>query len=129
MPHLSRNPLSPHAEKELVKALELILTKLTKEEDMNVFLLALLSSTEQLMLAKRLAMVILLKEGVPESEVAQSLHVTRGTVTRMQLFVEARGRGYEIGLRVLENDKIMKEVKGILLKFAAYSARAAGGRI
>jgi Trp operon repressor len=129
MPHISRNPLGPGAEKELVRTLEVVLTKVTKEEDMDQFLFALLSPTERLMLAKRLAMIVLLKENLPESSIAEMLHVTRGTVAKMQLFLEARGQGYEVGLKVLENEKLMTELKGLLLKLASYAAKSAGGRL
>ena len=129
MPHISRNPLGPSAEKELIRTLKIVLTKLTKEEDMDQFLLALLTPTEQLMLAKRLAMIVLLKEGLPETSIAENLHVTRGTVSKMQLFLEARGQGYQIGLQVLENEKLMSEVKELILKLGRYSVKAAGGRL
>lgn len=129
MPHISRYPLGPGAEKELIRTLEIVLTKLTKEDDMDQFLLALLSPTERLMLAKRLAMIVLLRQGLPESSIAEVLHVTRNTVSKIQLFLEARGQGYEVGLKVLENEKVMTELEGLLMKLARYSARAAGGRL
>ncbi len=129
MPHLSRNKLNKRMEEELIRTLELVFVKLTKTEDIKEFLLALLTPTERLMLAKRLAMIVLLKENLPESRIAEILHITRGTVARMQLFFEARGQGYEIALRVLENEKLMKEIKEVLFKLAGYSVRAAGGRV
>ncbi len=128
MPHVSRNKLDLKAEQKLIQTLDLVLTKIQKEEQIDQFLLALLTPTERIMLAKRLAIVILLKEGLLESEIAETLHVTRVTVSRLQFFLESRGSGYQIALEVLKNEKVMTEAKSILLKLARYAARSSGGR-
>lgn len=129
MPHVSRIKLNQKIEKDLIDIFDLVLTKLSKKENVNSFLLALLTPTERLMLAKRLGIIMLLKEGFSESEISQTLHVTRVTVSRMQLFLEARGQGYELALRILQNEKLAKDLKVMLYKLAAYTARAAGGRV
>ena len=129
MPHVSQRQLDKKVEKELLKTLDLVLTKLTKEEEMQSFLLSLTTPTEKLMLAKRLAMIILLKEGYSQSQIAAMLHVTRGTVFKMQLFMEARGQGYDLALQKIQNEKAMQELKGALVKLAGYTIRAAGGRV
>ncbi|MDP3941142.1 MAG: Trp family transcriptional regulator [bacterium] len=129
MPHISKYKLDKAAEHRLIKTLELVLSKITKEEDTSAFLLALLTPTERIMLAKRLGIIILLKEGLPESRIASTLHVTRITVSRMQLFLEARGKGYELAIEILKKEKVMEDLKILLLKLAGYAARAAGGRI
>lgn len=129
MPHVSRNKLTKTVENQLTTTLELVLARIAKEEEMKDFLLSLLTPTERIMLAKRLAIIILLKEGLPESHIADALHVTRITVSRMQLFLEARGKGYEIALQVLQNEKVMQDIKTLLLKLAGYAVRAAGGRV
>ncbi len=129
MPHVSRNKLTKTVENQLTTTLELVLARISKEEEMKDFLLSLLTPTERVMLAKRLAIIILLKEGLPESHIAEALHVTRITVSRMQLFLEARGKGYEIALQVLQDEKVMQDIKTLLLKLAGYAVRAAGGRV
>ena len=129
MPHVSRFKLDHKVEKDLIKTLEFVLAKLTKEEEMSEFLLALMTPTERLMLAKRLAMIIMLKENLPDSHISATLNVTRGTVSRMQLFLEARGKGYDNALQKLQNERIIKELKGVLVKLASYTVRSAGGRI
>ncbi len=128
MPHVSRVKLDQRIEKDLIKTLEFVLTRLTREEEMNGFLLSLMTPTERLMLAKRLAMIILLKENLSDSHISATLKVTRGTVSRMQLFLEARGKGYEFALKKLQNEKVVQELKGALINLAGYAVRAAGGR-
>ena len=129
MPHISKYKLDKTAEVQLIRTLELVLSRITREEDINAFLLALLTPTERVMLAKRLGIIVLLKEGLPESRIASTLHVTRITVSRMQLFLEARGKGYEIAIEILKKERVMDDLKILLLKLAGYAARAAGGRV
>lgn len=129
MPHVSKNSLSPQKEKELLKTMEIILARITNSEEMKLFLLTFLTPTERLMLAKRLMISVLLKENHPEQDIAEILHVTRGTVYKAKLFLEARGDGYTAAFKVLSDEKLKDELKSVLLNFAKYSVRAAGGRI
>ncbi len=129
MPQVSKVKLDKKTEEKLVNNLKLILTKVNKYPEMDLFLTSLLTPTERLMLAKRIAIIVLLKENLPDSKIASALHVTRVTVSRMRFFLEARGEGYEVVLRVLENQKLMDELKSFLSKLAGYSIRAAGGYV
>lgn len=129
MPHLSKNILSPQKEMELLKTFDIILARITKADEMKTFLLTLLTPTERLMLAKRLMIAVLLKENLNETNIAEILHVTRGTVYKSKLFLEARGEGYEVAFKVLNDVKLKEELKSVLLSFAKYSIRASSGRI
>lgn len=129
MPHLSKSSLDIKTEKEILKALEIILARITKAEEMKFFLLSLLTPTERLMLAKRLMVTVLLKENVPDQEIANMLHVTRSTVYKFKLLLESRGQGYNIAFKVLDDEKLKEEIKESLIKFTKYSIRAAGGQI
>lgn len=129
MPHISKNSLSKKTEESLIQALELVLARLSKEDEIKGFLLSLLSPTERLMLAKRFAIILLLKEDLSDLQIAHSLHVTRETVARMKILSELKGQGYQAAFAKLQNEKLMQNLKGILLDLARYSARAAGGRV
>ena len=130
MPHVSKRKLNKIDEKELIQSLNLVMAKISGSSEMETFLESLLTKTEQIMLAKRLAIVILLKEEIPQANIANALKVTQATVSRMQLFLEARGNvGYDIALGKLENEKILKDFKILLVKIAGYSIRAAGGYV
>ena len=96
---------------------------------MDAFLLSFLTPTEKIMLAKRLAAIILIKEGLPHSHISSSLHLTRATISKLELFLEARGEGYNVALQILKNEKLFEEIKISLLKLAGYSIRAAGGYV
>lgn len=129
MPHVSKIKLDKKTEVKIIKTLEFVLAKINHEEEMKGFILSLMTPTERIMLAKRLAIIILLREGLPEYRIANTLHVTRITVSRMQLFLEARGQGFEFALQKLKHEKTLQEIKKVLIRHASYSVRAAGGYV
>jgi uncharacterized protein YerC len=129
MTHVSRYKLPKRTEEKLIRNLNLVLSKISKHEEMTSFLGAFLTETEKLMLAKRLAIAVLIEEGLPESRIAESLHVTRITVAKMRYFLESRGQGYKIALQKISREKDLQMFKSLLLEIASYSVRAAGGRI
>jgi uncharacterized protein YerC len=129
MPHVSRNKLSKQAEEALIKNLNLVLVQIQKNEEMLGFIEALLTETEKLMLAKRLAMIVLLEEGLPDTQIADILHVTRITVAKMRYFYEARGQGFKVALDKLKKQEQFNQFKKLLVSLAGYSIRAAGGRV
>ncbi len=130
MPQVSRNKLEPQEEKDLVESLNLVLSSISKREEMLRFLSSLLTDTEKLMLAKRLAIIVLLKEGLKDSEISKSLNVTEMTVLKFKYFYEARAsEGYDIALNKIKNDKFLQGAKRLIIALADYSVRAAGGYV
>lgn len=130
MPQVSKYRLPKKTEKELIKSLNLVLSTISQHEEMLSFLTAFLTDTEKLMLAKRLAVIVLIADGIPDSQIANKLHVTRITVAKMRYFYESRGKeGYNIALNKIAHDKRLKAFKQFLLSLARYSIRAAGGYV
>lgn len=130
MPQVSRNKLPSETEKELTESLNLVFSSISKRDEMLKFLNSLLTDTEKLMLAKRLAIIIFIKEGLSDSDIATSLNVTRMTVSKLRYFYEARAKeGYDVALTKIENNKILQGVKRFLLALADYSIKAAGGYV
>lgn len=114
MPFVSKYKLSSKAEKELIESLNMVFSNISKREEMVKFLNSLLTDTEKLMLAKRLAIIVLIKEGFSDSAISDALHVTRITVTKMRYFYESRAKeGYDVALTKIENDKFLQGVKRV----------------
>lgn len=105
-----------------------VLTTTQRKEQMEEFLDAFLTKTEKVMLAKRLAVVFLLSEGVGETQIADTLAVTQPTVSRIKLWYETKGSGYKIAIDKFRKEQLLKELKIITLKLASKAIRAAGGR-
>lgn len=130
MPQVSRHKLPKTVEEELIRNLNLVLATISKHEEMLSFINALLTNTEKLMLAKRLAIVVLITEGFIDSQIADKLNVTRMTIAKMRYFLEARGQeGYKIALLKIATDKSLQQFKKFLLSLARYSIRAGGGYV
>lgn len=130
MPHVSRIKLKKETEEKLTNTLEDVFTHLKNPLDTKFFINSLLTETEKLMLAKRLAIALLVKQGLNDSEIASTLHLTRITVSRMRFFYEGRGKkGFDIAIKKLEELQMLEDFKKMLMSLAGYTVRASGGYI
>lgn len=129
MSQVSKYKLSKKAESQLVDTLILVFIAIGKKEEMVGFFNAFFTNTERLMLAKRLATIILLTEGLSDTEIANSLHVTRATVAKARYYYEARGQGFKGALAKVEAEKQLQEAKKLMVSLARYAVRAAGGHV
>ena len=129
MPHVSRHQLNKKAEEEIINNLNAAFTFINSGQDMINFINSLLSPTERVMIAKRLAMIILIESGMNDSEISNLLHVTNGTVAKMRLFYEARGNGFRIALKKLEEQKRLKAFKDTLLEMVEFIGKAGTGHV
>jgi uncharacterized protein YerC len=128
MPHLSRRKLDYKVEKELLESFEYVLTHSSPNE-LKKILSSLMTKTEQLMIAKRLGIAMMLKEKIPDSTIDEVLKVTRFTVNKIALLFAAKPEGFFLALEKLKQRQIKNSLKNILLELAAYAAAAAGGRL
>ncbi len=130
MPQISRNKLPNNIEKQLISNFNSVMSSISQKDKMLAFLDSLLTNTERLMLAKRLAVVVLVSEGKSDTEISNSLHITRMTVAKIRYFYEARAKeGFDIALKELGSQKMKKEVGEFLASLTRYSVRAAGGYV
>ncbi|MFZ5366285.1 MAG: Trp family transcriptional regulator [Patescibacteria group bacterium] len=128
MPHVSRKKLPDKILRQILETFLYVLTDIKEKERMAKFLDSFLSSTEKLMLAKRLAIAFLLSEGVEESKIAETLNVTRPTVSRMRLYLETRGLGFKPAFEKIRKFKMLAVLKDFAIKATAKAIRWAGGR-
>ena len=128
MTHVSRKKLPDKVLRQILDSFLFVLTNTKKKEEMSKFLDAFLSNTEKIMLAKRLAIVFLLSEGVEETKISETLLVTQSTVSRIKLWYETKGSGYKIAITKLKKQKLLGELKLLALEVVRRGIRAAGGR-
>jgi uncharacterized protein YerC len=126
---LSKKQLDIKVEGELIKTLDIILVNINSQNNMNSFLVSLLTPTERLMLAKRIAAIVMIKEGLTQSQISSSLHLTQATVSKLELMAKANGEGFDLAFSILEREKIFSDIKNTLIKLAGYTIRAAGGHV
>lgn len=128
MPHISRQELDFKTKKQIIDTFEMVLGKMKKDE-VSQFLYSILSETERIMLAKRLAIAILISSGLDQTKITRALGVTAETVHRVELTMLKRPRGFEVANKKIKTDALIQEMKKSLLKLASYSMKAAGGRV
>lgn len=129
MPHVSKNKLLKKQEDELIHNLNVIISSVDDYDQTALFLNALLSDTEKLMLAKRIAIIVMIEEELSDSDIAKGLHLTRITVEKMRYFYEARGEGFKVALKKLDEKQQLDSFKRFLVSLGKYSIRAAGGYV
>jgi uncharacterized protein YerC len=87
MPRVSPRPLKKEIEKEITANLDWTLSQLKSEPVAKDFLEDFLTDEERLMLAKRLAVVYLLKEGFSYGKISEALKVTPVTIGKIRLIL------------------------------------------
>src|SRR3990172_8201778 len=88
MTHVSHKKLSKQTEAEIISALKSALTNL-KPNDVNKVFSALLTKTEQIMLAKRLTAAYLLLEGASYDQISKSLNLTEQTISKVHFEINS----------------------------------------
>jgi uncharacterized protein YerC len=106
----------------------LVLAETKNKKEMAIFLDAFLSDTEKVMLAKRIAIVYFLNEGIEGNIIAETLNVTPFTVSRIKLWWETKGEGYKVAIGKLKKQKYLETLKLLALKAADRVIRGAIGR-
>ena len=82
MTRISSKPLSRDAQEKLFAEFAQIIAR-TNKQTAGPFMESLLSSSEQIMFAKRIGIIVLLHKMVPAYQIAKRLHVSSQTVFRI----------------------------------------------
>jgi Trp operon repressor len=104
MPHVSIKKLDPKFLEKLFGKLLSILEQAQNSNHLFPVVNELLTSTEKVMLAKRLAIILMLDSHIPQNRIVEILKVSPTTVAKMSLEIEI-GK-YEIILKTSKKEKI-----------------------
>jgi uncharacterized protein YerC len=88
MPRVSPRPLKKEIEKEIAANLGWVFSQLKSEPAAKDFLDDFLTDEERLMLAKRLAVIYLLKEGFSYNKISEALKITPVTIGKIRLIMK-----------------------------------------
>ena len=118
MTQVSRHPL-PKTTWERISSLFLhSLATITNPTDLSTFLKDLLSLSERIMLAKRLAIALLLTKQQSYDSIRQRLHVTPGTIAKVQRQLQEGHGGLQIGINKIlvqqSNQALWEQLKNLL---------------
>ena len=88
---LSNQNLTKSLETEIRQALLQMIADVRTSEEANILISDLLTETEQLAVAKRLAIALLLTKGKSYKEIKQNLKVSSATVAKVQESLSQKG--------------------------------------
>jgi len=92
---VSKRYLSPNIQERMFEIFVNAISKAKYKSDVDGFLMDLLSPTERIMLAKRLAIAYLLvKKDWTHREISRILKVSLATIQRVSLVLNVQGNGY-----------------------------------
>ncbi len=89
MPHISSKKIPDEHFNSIYKQLISICNTAGQKREADILFKELLTETEKMMLAKRLAIIYMLSEGVSEYYISETLFVSPSTVSRISLSYES----------------------------------------
>ena len=126
MGRISRRIIDPEIEEKVFDIFRSYLVQLHTSDDTQAFLTSLLSHTEQVMLAKRLAIAVLLTKGYTYEQIDETLKVSKSTVgtVHKQLLIGAVGyqKAVERVLKDEKHEKLWSKFENLLLSVALTKA-------
>lgn len=122
MGRVSRRRIDPEIEERIFEVFWDYLATLRKPEEINEFLVSLLSFTEQVMLSKRLAIALLLGRGYNYRDIDETLKVSTSTVGTIHKQMLVGALGYKKAVeRILKREKLenlLNNLDEILIKLS-----------
>lgn len=127
MPHISKIKLEQEILDKLFSKMVNILERAQTKKRFSAVVRELLTETEKVMLAKRLAIILMLEGGVPQHHISDVLHVSSSTVVRISLGLEL---GKYDAIRSISKTKKMdlEKVVWLLLTAGGIMPPRAGGK-
>ncbi|HNW71917.1 MAG TPA: Trp family transcriptional regulator [Candidatus Paceibacterota bacterium] len=104
MPHVSNKKLDKILLNKLFAKLISVLGKAQDKNYLHLVIKELFTYTEKIMLAKRLAIVLMLSKNLPQHRIAESLKVSPTTVTKISLRME-NGK-YDSIIKISKKEKV-----------------------
>lgn len=109
MAQVSKYPLREDIYQRIISIFLKTLINIREEKEALQFITDFLSPTEKIMLAKRLAIALLLKKGCNYGQIKDILRVSQGTISGVNAFLRYSGKGYHQILDKIISDEKMDE--------------------
>lgn len=114
MPHVSRKKLDEKTFEKIFRKLIAVLERAQNQKKLTPLLGELFTETEKTMLAKRLAVVLMLSGDTPQHRISEALFVSPSTVTRLSFDIEI-GK-YDLIRSISKKDRVdLEKVIWLLL--------------
>lgn len=131
MAQVSSKPLKKEINEQVFELLLRIFTQTYSRKKAIEFLDDLLSPTEKVVLAKRLAIALLLEKGYGYEEVERILHVSMSTIASVNIKLKHKGEGYRYFVsRALKEEKVKKlweKLEDLVLDMGSIGGKGSSG--
>lgn len=118
MPQLSKNKLDAATRDEILKNFYFAVASLKQETDVALALDDLLTRTERLMIAKRIAAVFLLSQGWGLRDISKTLKMSTATILHLRAKSDGGKNGYALIINLLtarvKSRKFLERLERIL---------------
>ncbi|OGE82100.1 MAG: hypothetical protein A3B10_00665 [Candidatus Doudnabacteria bacterium RIFCSPLOWO2_01_FULL_44_21] len=105
MTKISTKPVPENRMGQMIDQLWRAVASLETKDEVHDFLHDILTHTELQMLAKRLQVVVMLDEGFKYEEIKKALSISEATISKIQNWRQAFGKGYSVVIERLKNKK------------------------
>lgn len=107
MTQISKYPISKAVEQRIFEMFFGTIVDLKNSEDVSSFLEDFLTPTEKMMLAKRLAVAVMLSKNYDYRDIRKTLRVSFPMIASVNLWLKYKGRGYrKVIEQILRKEKI-----------------------
>ncbi|MBI2327354.1 hypothetical protein HYU92_03445 [Candidatus Curtissbacteria bacterium] len=117
MSQVSKRVLSPDIQSRLFQNFWELFAQIKKTHEVQIFLDDLLSPTEKIMLAKRMAIAILLARGYKHRDVSSLLKVSTTTVNKIASYVNQKTPGFQLLIQKYAHKESLSEFVKELERF------------
>lgn len=109
MSQVSKKVLPNHVKEELFKNFWDLLASIKDPREIKIFIEDFLSPTEKIMLAKRIAISILLAKGYNHRSISRILKVSTTTVASIAKFLNLKTPGYQLLIKKYSQNESTRE--------------------
>lgn len=109
MAQINRLPLSKALQNQMYELFHKVLADLHSDGDIEILLDDLLTPTEKVMLAKRLAIAFLLEKGYDQRTVHTMMKVSVSTVNSVNFWLKYKGQGYRNAIAMIRKEEKWKD--------------------
>lgn len=127
MTPVSRIKLDPEKESRVLEVFLSELVRITDGVQLRALMSLLLSESEKIMLAKRMATYVMIEQEISDSQISKSLHLTRITVSKLRLNYWLQKEKKDPVIQIIQNPKLVNILKPFFNKFLRYAIRASIG--
>ena len=121
MPRVSKNKISEEVREKILHALFLSFARIHDNRSISELFENLLTSTERIMIAKRLAAALLLIRCYEYRGICSLLKMSHVTVNQVKREIEKGGKGYQLAAHLVGRDSGVESILKKIDRFLSHS--------